>query len=110
MKFIAVHLLAHLGDSAAEAGPPSKDDVWRILESIGAAVEEDQLDLLFTELEGKDVAERGRLAYAPCAGAVGVGSCRRGCWCGGQGGGEEGREKDGGGGGDEGMGFSLFDD
>jgi large subunit ribosomal protein LP2 len=77
-------------------------------------VEEDQLDLLFTELEGKDVAEliaagRGRLAYAPCAGAVGVGSCRCGCWCGGQGGGEEGREKDGGGG-DEGMGFSLFDD
>jgi large subunit ribosomal protein LP2 len=53
--------------------------VRRVLESVGAAVEEDRLDLLLAELEGKDLAEliaagRERLAYAPCAGAAGVGS------------------------------------
>jgi large subunit ribosomal protein LP2 len=53
--------------------------VRHILESVGFTVEEDRLDLLFAELEGKDVAElmaagRECLAYAPCSRAVGVGS------------------------------------
>ncbi|CAN6197405.1 unnamed protein product [Urochloa humidicola] len=85
MKFVAAYLLAYLGAEttaaagaeegaapAIAAGParPSKEDVRRILGSVGAEVEEDRLDMLFEQLEGKDVAEllaagREQLAYAP---------------------------------------------
>ncbi|GJN19984.1 hypothetical protein PR202_gb07305 [Eleusine coracana subsp. coracana] len=70
MRFIAAYLLAQLGATSA----PGKDDVRRILDSVGVNVDEDRLDMLFVELEGKDFAElmaagREKLAYAPCAGA-----------------------------------------
>ncbi|KAK3126762.1 hypothetical protein QOZ80_7AG0562010 [Eleusine coracana subsp. coracana] len=88
MRFIAAYLLAQLGATSAaaavgkgeEGAPapipplPGKDDVRRILDSVGVNVDEDRLDMLFAELEGKDFAElmaagRERFAYAPCAGA-----------------------------------------
>ncbi|KAK3153158.1 hypothetical protein QOZ80_2BG0168580 [Eleusine coracana subsp. coracana] len=88
MRFIAAYLLAQLGATSAvvaaaegeEGAPapipplPGKDDVRRILDSVGVNVDEDRLDMLFVELEGKDFAElmaagREKLAYAPCAGA-----------------------------------------
>jgi len=83
MKFVAAYLLACLGaDSAAAAERPTKEDVRRILDSVGADAgeeeEEGSLDLLFARLEGKDVAElvaagREQLAYAPSgAAAAGV--------------------------------------
>ncbi|KAF8731754.1 hypothetical protein HU200_015687 [Digitaria exilis] len=90
MKFVAAYLLAYLGaaesaaavvaegeeeSAAAAAVPasaPTKEDVLRILASVGADAEgaEDRLDMLFAQLEGKDVADlltagREQLAYAP---------------------------------------------
>jgi large subunit ribosomal protein LP2 len=51
------YLLAQLGASAAEAAPSSKADVQHILESVGVTVKEDRLDLVFRELEGKELAQ-----------------------------------------------------
>ncbi|CAD6226285.1 unnamed protein product [Miscanthus lutarioriparius] len=95
MKFAAAYLLACMGAEQAAAAaatateegaaavlpapvpelPPTKDDVRRILGSVGAEVEEDRLDLLFALMDGKDVAEliaagREQLAYAPSGGAA----------------------------------------
>nr|AGT17046.1 60S acidic ribosomal protein [Saccharum hybrid cultivar R570] len=85
MKFAAAYLLACLGAEQAAAAaalpapapalPPTKDDVRRILGSVGAEVEEDRLDLLFALMDGKDVAEliaagREQLAYAPSGAAA----------------------------------------
>jgi len=80
MKFVAAYLLACLGaDSAAAAERPTKEDVRRILGSVGADAgeeeEEGRLDLLFARLEGKDVAElvaagREQLAYGAAAAAA----------------------------------------
>ncbi|KAK3124819.1 hypothetical protein QOZ80_7BG0593860 [Eleusine coracana subsp. coracana] len=89
MRFIAAYLLAQLsattsaiaaaaeGEEGAPAPippPPGRDDVRRILESVGAGVDEDRMEMLFMELEGKDFTElmaagREKIAYAPCAGA-----------------------------------------
>jgi large subunit ribosomal protein LP2 len=57
MKYVAAYLLAQLGASAAEAAPSSKADVQHILESVGVTVKEDRLDLVFRELEGKELAQ-----------------------------------------------------
>ncbi|KAG0542344.1 hypothetical protein BDA96_02G095400 [Sorghum bicolor] len=90
MKFAAAYLLACLGAEQAAAAanteegaapapalPPTKDDVRRILGSVGAEVEEDRLDLLFALMDGKDVADliaagREQLAYAPSGAATAV--------------------------------------
>ncbi|KAK3124820.1 hypothetical protein QOZ80_7BG0593870 [Eleusine coracana subsp. coracana] len=89
MRFITAYLLAELDASASAAAAvgegddeaaapipllPGKDDVRRIPDSVGVNVDEDRLDMLFAELEGKDFAElmaagREKLAYAPCTGA-----------------------------------------
>jgi hypothetical protein len=66
---IAAHSNPSRREDEVQAPPPSKADVRRVLESVGAAVEEDRLDLLLAELEGKDLAEliaagRGRRASA----------------------------------------------
>ncbi|KAL6639618.1 hypothetical protein ACP70R_023348 [Stipagrostis hirtigluma subsp. patula] len=74
MKFVAAYLLACLGGEEG-APAPGKDDVRRILEAVGAEVEDDRLELLFRELDGRDVADliaagREKLAYAPSCGAA----------------------------------------
>merc|ERR1711879_135765 len=73
MKYVAAYLLAAQSGSA-----PSKDQVTKILESIGADIEADKLDKVFTELDGKsvdDVISEGMslLASVPSGGAAPAG-------------------------------------
>ncbi|KAM0920987.1 hypothetical protein ACQ4PT_007203 [Festuca glaucescens] len=75
MKLVAAYLLANLAGNPS----PTKDDVRKILDSVGADVEEAKLELLFKEVEGKDVAEliaagREKFAYAPSGAGPSVGS------------------------------------
>ncbi|CAM0947475.1 unnamed protein product [Alopecurus aequalis] len=74
MRFVAAYLLATLGGNPS----PTKDDVRAILGSVGAEVEEEKLDMLFREVEGKDLAEllaagREKFAFAPSGGAAAMG-------------------------------------
>jgi large subunit ribosomal protein LP2 len=60
---------------ASSRATPTKEDVHHTLGAVGTVVEEDRLDLLFAQLERKDVSEllaagREKLAYA-LLGAVG---------------------------------------
>ncbi|KQK20232.1 60S acidic ribosomal protein P2A [Brachypodium distachyon] len=71
MRFVAAYLLATLGGNQS----PTKDDVRAILGSVGAEVEEYKLDILFKEVEGKDISEllaagREKFAFAPRGGAA----------------------------------------
>jgi large subunit ribosomal protein LP2 len=71
MRFIAAYLLATLGGNPS----PTKDDVRAILGSVGAEVEEAKLEMLFKEVEGKDLAEllaagREKLAFASAGAAA----------------------------------------
>uniref|UniRef100_A0ACD5Z4A3 Uncharacterized protein n=1 Tax=Avena sativa TaxID=4498 RepID=A0ACD5Z4A3_AVESA len=71
MRFVAAYLLATLGGNPS----PTKDDVRAILGSVGAEVEEDKLEMLFKEVEGKDLVEliaagREKFAFAPRGGAA----------------------------------------
>jgi large subunit ribosomal protein LP2 len=66
-------------EGVVAAAAPTKEDVRRILGAVGAEVEEDRLDLLFSQLEGKDVAEllaagREQLSYAPSGAAISFGA------------------------------------
>merc|ERR1712048_609653 len=70
MKYVAAYLLA-----AQSGAAPSKDAVTKILESIGADIESDKLDKVFSELDGKnidDVISEGMslLASVPSGGAA----------------------------------------
>ncbi|KAM0887459.1 hypothetical protein ACQ4PT_029034 [Festuca glaucescens] len=65
MRFVAAYLLATLGGNAS----PTKDDVRAILGSVGAEVDEAKLEMLFKEVDGKDLAAliaagREKLAFA----------------------------------------------
>merc|ERR1711920_216154 len=67
MKYVAAYLLAAQSGSA-----PSKAAVTKILESIGADIETDKLDKVFSELDGKSVEDvisegMGLLASVPAA-------------------------------------------
>eukprot|EP00636_Phaeomonas_parva_P007572 CAMPEP_0118852830 /NCGR_PEP_ID=MMETSP1163-20130328/1663_1 /TAXON_ID=124430 /ORGANISM="Phaeomonas parva, Strain CCMP2877" /LENGTH=75 /DNA_ID=CAMNT_0006785295 /DNA_START=609 /DNA_END=833 /DNA_ORIENTATION=+ len=53
MKEIAAYLLCVLGGNAT----PSKDDVTAIVTAAGGDVNEESLDKMLGDLEGKDVAE-----------------------------------------------------
>merc|ERR1712223_2232044 len=73
MKYVAAYLLAAQSGSA-----PSKDQVTKILESIGADIEADKLDKVFAELDGKNVEDvisegMGLLAPVPSGGAAPAG-------------------------------------
>ncbi|KAK1615871.1 hypothetical protein QYE76_021388 [Lolium multiflorum] len=75
MKLVAAYLLANMAGNPS----PTKDDVRKILDSVGAEVEEDKLELLFKEVEGKSVAEliaagKEKFAYAPSGAGAGVDS------------------------------------
>ncbi|XP_047076205.1 60S acidic ribosomal protein P2-2-like [Lolium rigidum] len=65
MRFVAAYLLATLGGNAS----PTKADVRAILGSVGAEVDEAKLEMLFREVDGKDLpaliaAGREKLAFA----------------------------------------------
>ncbi|KAK6141715.1 hypothetical protein DH2020_000385 [Rehmannia glutinosa] len=115
MKVIAAYLLAVLGGNTS----PSAGDLKGILGSVGAEADADQIELLLSQVKGKDITEliaagREKLASVPAGGgAVAVAAP-----AGGAGGGaapaaaaeakkeekvEEKEESD------DDMGFSLFD-
>ncbi|BDA48902.1 probable 60S acidic ribosomal protein P2 at N-terminal half [Coccomyxa sp. Obi] len=114
MRVISAYLLAVLGGNSS----PSKDDITKILGSVGIEADEDRVDALLKELDGKDITEViaagvSKLASVPSGGGAMVASGGGG---GGGGGGaaaeeekkeekkEEEEEEE-----DEDMGFSLFD-
>ena len=53
MKHVAAYLLLVLGGNAS----PSADDVSKALSSVGVEVDQDRLDTLMKDLEGKDLNE-----------------------------------------------------
>ncbi|CAH9145986.1 unnamed protein product [Cuscuta epithymum] len=73
MKFIAAYLLAVLGGKTS----PSAGDIKKILSSVGAEADDSKLELLLSQVEGKDITEliaagREKLASVPSGGGGGV--------------------------------------
>ncbi|XVF07802.1 hypothetical protein REPUB_Repub06bG0171200 [Reevesia pubescens] len=71
MKVIAVYLLAVLGGNSN----PSADDLKHILGSVGAEADDDKIELLLSQVKGKDLTEliaagRQKLATIPSGGAA----------------------------------------
>ncbi|KAE9616737.1 hypothetical protein Lal_00034430 [Lupinus albus] len=115
MKVIAAYLLAVLGGKNS----PSANDLKNILSSVGAEADDDRIELLLTEVKGKDITEliasgREKLASVPSGGgAVAVAAAPSGgAAAGGAGPAAEAKEekkveeKEES---DDDMGFSLFD-
>ncbi|KAB2098163.1 hypothetical protein ES319_A01G220500v1 [Gossypium barbadense] len=73
MKVVAAYLLAVLGGNTS----PSADDLKAILGSVGAEAEDERIQLLLSEVKGKDITEliasgREKLASVPSGGGGGV--------------------------------------
>ncbi|CAI5457602.1 unnamed protein product [Closterium sp. Yama58-4] len=73
MKVVAAYLLALLGGNAS----PAAADIKAILSSVGAEADDDRIDLLLKQLEGKDINEviaagREKFAAVPSGGGVAV--------------------------------------
>ncbi|CAI5506158.1 unnamed protein product [Closterium sp. Naga37s-1] len=73
MKVVAAYLLALLGGNAS----PAAADIKGILSSVGAEADDDRIDLLLKQLEGKDINEviaagREKFAAVPSGGGVAV--------------------------------------
>ncbi|KAJ3050901.1 60S acidic ribosomal protein P2 [Rhizophlyctis rosea] len=73
MKYVAAYLLATLGGNAS----PSAADVKTILEAVGIEAEDDRLEKLISELEGKDINEviaegSSKLSALPAGGGGGA--------------------------------------
>ncbi|KAB1225394.1 60S acidic ribosomal protein P2-4 [Morella rubra] len=73
MKVIAAYLLAVLGGNTC----PSAEDLKDILGSVGAETEDDKIELLLSEVKGKDITDliasgREKLASVPSGGGVAV--------------------------------------
>ncbi|KAJ4705168.1 60S acidic ribosomal protein family [Melia azedarach] len=114
MKVIAAYLLAVLGGNTS----PSANDIKGILGSVGVDCDDERIEFLLSEVQGKDVTEliasgREKLASVPSGGGVAVAAAPA---AGGAGAGapaaaeskkeekvEEKEESD------DDMGFSLFD-
>ncbi|KAI3705495.1 hypothetical protein L1987_75734 [Smallanthus sonchifolius] len=69
MKVVAAYLLALLGGNTC----PSADDLKKILGSVGADADDDRIELLLSEVKGKDITEllaagREKLASVPSGG------------------------------------------
>ncbi|KAL0936466.1 60S acidic ribosomal protein P2 [Colletotrichum truncatum] len=111
MKHLAAYLLLGLGGNAS----PSAKDVKAVLESVGIEADDERLNKLISELEGKDINElisegSSKLASVPSGGAGGAAPAG-GAAAGGAGEAakeeapkEEEKEES-----DEDMGFGLFD-
>merc|ERR1711936_67795 len=70
MKYVAAYMFAALSGDA-----PDKAAVKKVLESVGAEINAEQLDKVFSELDGKDVNDfvaegMGLLASVPSGGAA----------------------------------------
>ncbi|KAL6867335.1 hypothetical protein ACP4OV_015359 [Aristida adscensionis] len=73
MKFIAAYLLAVLSGKPS----PSAEDLSAILESVGCEIDNEKVELLLSQLSGKDITEliaagREKFASVPCGGGVAV--------------------------------------
>ncbi|KAB5539053.1 hypothetical protein DKX38_016586 [Salix brachista] len=73
MKNAAAFLLAVLGDNNS----PSAEDIKKIFASVGAEADDDRIELLLSQVKGKDISEliaagREKLASVPCGGGVAV--------------------------------------
>ncbi|KAK1425271.1 hypothetical protein QVD17_20620 [Tagetes erecta] len=73
MKVVAAYLLALLGGNTS----PSAEDLKSILASVEADADEDKIELLLSEVKGKDITEliasgREKLASVPSGGGVAV--------------------------------------
>ncbi|KAK4762782.1 hypothetical protein SAY87_012979 [Trapa incisa] len=69
MKVIAAYLLAVLGGNTS----PSAGDLKKILGSVGVEADDDRIELLLSEVKGKDITEliasgREKLASVPSGG------------------------------------------
>jgi large subunit ribosomal protein LP2 len=74
---LALAFVFGLGTTASALAMPLVTK--QILDSVGAEVEEDKMEMLFKEVEGKDVLEllaagREKFAYAPTGGSAGMDS------------------------------------
>ena len=73
MRYVASYLLAALGGNSS----PSAKDIKKILDSVGIEADDDRLNKVISELNGKnieDVIAQGvsKLASVPAGGAVAV--------------------------------------
>ncbi|GJC87066.1 60S acidic ribosomal protein P2 [Colletotrichum tofieldiae] len=111
MKHLAAYLLLGLGGNAS----PSAKDVKAVLESVGIEADDERLNKLISELEGKDINElisegSGKLASVPSGGAGGAAPAAGGAAAAGgdapaeEAAKEEDKEES-----DDDMGFGLFD-
>ncbi|XP_062186075.1 large ribosomal subunit protein P2A-like [Phragmites australis] len=69
MKFVAAYLLAVLAGNPN----PSAEDLTAILESVGCEIDNEKMELLLSQLSGKDITEliaagREKFASVPCGG------------------------------------------
>ncbi|GAW12308.1 hypothetical protein EKO27_g1695 [Xylaria grammica] len=111
MKHLAAYLLLGLGGNTS----PSAADVKKVLDSVGIEADDERLEKLISELEGKDINEliaegSSKLASVPSGGAGG-GAAAGGAAAGGAAAAEEKaeekeEEKEES---DDDMGFGLFD-
>ena len=110
MKHLAAYLLLGLGGNTS----PSADDVKKVLDSVGIEADDERLNTLISELEGKDINEiiatgTEKLASVPSGGAGGAGGAAAGgAAAGGDAPAEEKKEEEAEES-DEDMGFGLFD-
>ncbi|XP_048236279.1 60S acidic ribosomal protein P2-4 [Ricinus communis] len=79
MKVVAAYLLAVLGGNTS----PSADNIKDILNSVGADCDGDKIELLLSQVEGKDITEliasgREKLASVPSGGGVAVAAAASG--------------------------------
>ncbi|USP77035.1 60S acidic ribosomal protein P2 [Curvularia clavata] len=112
MKHLAAYLLLGLGGNTS----PSAADVKSVLSAVGIEADDDRLNKLISELEGKDINEliaagSEKLASVPSGGAGGAAPAAGGAAAGGAAAAEEApaakeEEKEES---DEDMGFGLFD-
>ncbi|KAI9464196.1 ribosomal protein 60S [Boletus coccyginus] len=71
MRHLAAYLLLQIGGNAS----PSAEDVRKVLDSVGIEADDDRLEKLISELEGKDtnaliVEGSAKLSSVPSGGAV----------------------------------------
>ncbi|XP_047066682.1 60S acidic ribosomal protein P2A-like [Lolium rigidum] len=69
MKYIAAYLLAYLGGNSC----PSAEDLTSTLESVGCEIDAERLELLLSQVKGKDITEllaagREKFASVPSGG------------------------------------------
>ncbi|KAL2153971.1 hypothetical protein VTH82DRAFT_2647 [Thermothelomyces myriococcoides] len=113
MKHLAAYLLLGLGGNTS----PSADDIKGVLSSVGVEADDERLEKLLSELEGKDINEliaegTQKLASVPTGGAGGGAAAAGGAAAGGgaaEAAKEEEKKEEEKEESDEDMGFGLFD-